>query len=347
MKVALVVPYSLDVPGGVATHALGLARWLRDSGHRPHVFAPGRRDGDHGVPVTLLGAAVPLAFNGSVARLAVRPRQARELAKALAGFDLVHVHEPLTPGIGFAAASRTRAPLVVTHHAAFTPRPPLTQILRGRAAQLPPRVSLAVSPTAAALVRAISAEEPMIVPNAISLPPPPEPRTGRPSVVFVGRLGERRKGYGLFVKAASRVPEADFIAVGPGGSGAKGVTELGRATDRELARVLGSASVLLAPNLFGESFGMILIEALAHGAAVVASDLPAFRAVATEPAAAFFPTGDVGAAVALIRARLASPVDPATARESVRRFGWDEVGPIVERAYSRAAQLPGPGPRMA
>ncbi|SHJ59058.1 phosphatidylinositol alpha-mannosyltransferase [Tessaracoccus bendigoensis DSM 12906] len=340
------VPYSLDVPGGVATHVLGLARWLQGRGHEPWVFAPGVGRVDAAVPVTLLGAAVALPFNGSVARLALRPSQSRALLAGLTGFDVAHVHEPLTPGVGFAAASRCPVPLVVTHHAAFTPRTPVTQLLRRRALRLPNRVSLAVSPSAAALVNTIGAGEPRIVPNAIELPTPPEARTGRPRVVFVGRLTERRKGYEAFVEAAGLVPEADFIAVGPGGSGAPKVTELGRLTDEALGEVLAGAAVLVAPNLFGESFGMVLVEALARGVAVVASDLPAFRAVASDAdVVGFFPVGDVSAAVARIRERLAQPCDPFAAWRLARRFSWDVVGPHIEDAYQRATlPVPDGGP---
>ena len=94
LRVALVCPYSLDEPGGVATHVLGLARWLRDEGHRPLVVAPGEKHQEWGVPVTLLGAAHGFQFNGSVARLAIRPAQTRLAAEAVTGSDVVHVHEP-------------------------------------------------------------------------------------------------------------------------------------------------------------------------------------------------------------------------------------------------------------
>ena len=336
MRIALVVPYCLDVPGGVATHAIGLAAWLRGRGQDARIIAPGTAQVDVDVPVTLLGGSVDLPFNGSVARLALRPDQARAALRATTGADLVHVHEPLTPGAGFAVASRTRLPLVVTHHASFTPSPTVARLLRARARRLPPRVSLAVSEAAWHLTTRIGVTDAVIVPNAIALPPAPSPRAGRPTVAFVGRLDEPRKGYRVFVEAAALVQGADFIAVGPGGHGAPGVTELGALGRRELGEVLGSASILVAPNLFGESFGMVLVEGLAHGAAVVASDLPAFRAVAEGPASSFFPVGDASAAAEAIEKRLADPVDPVSAGRSAARFGWDAIGPAVEAAYGRS-----------
>ena len=169
MRIALVTPYSLDVPGGVGTHVLGLARWLRDQGHDAFVVAPGERVVDAGVPVRLLGRATPLPFNGSTARLALSLSQARAARAAVATADVVHVHEPLTPGAAFAAARGGR-PLVVTHHAAFAVGA-LGPVLRARAALLPrDRVSLAVSEAAAATARAATGVTPEVVPNAIELP---------------------------------------------------------------------------------------------------------------------------------------------------------------------------------
>lgn len=336
MRIALVCPYSLDQPGGVATHVLGLARWLVSAGHEAHVFAPGTRSVDAGVPVTLLGGSLALPFNGSVAHLGLDTRQARRAAELVAGFDVVHVHEPLTPGIAYRVA-RGAPRLVVTHHAAFEPGRLTSAVLRARAARLPRRVTLAVSPAAERLVGRGAGVSARVVPNAIALPEPPMRQEPRGDVVFVGRIAERRKGYRLFADLAGRIPEARFVAVGDGGSGAPRVNELGRLDDAGLGRVLERAAVLVAPNLFGESFGMVLVEALAHGASVVVSDLPAFRDVVDDPrVSGFFPVGDLDHAARLVRERLAAPADPALARGAAARFGWDVVGPQIIEAYRQA-----------
>ena len=336
LKVALVCPYSLDRPGGVATHVLGLARWLQDEGHRPVVVAPGTLDQDRGVPVTLLGAPRDVRFNGSVAQLAVGPRQSGRAAAAVVEADVVHVHEPLTPGAAFAAARAARA-LVVTHHASFDPWP-LAALVRPRAALLPDRFSIAVSKAAAATARALTGVDAVVIPNAIAAPDASGRRVGRPTVAFLGRLDEPRKGYPLFQALARRVPEADFGAVGPGGHGDPVVHELGQLDDDDKARVLHSASVLVAPNRFGESFGMILVEGLAHGCAVVASDLPAFRDVVDHPGfVSWFPVGDEASARAALLRRLADPVDPLAARRLVERYTWPVVGPQIAAAYRRVA----------
>lgn len=345
LRVVLVCPYSLDQPGGVATHVLSLARWLQEDGHRPLVVAPGEQAGEWGVPVTLLGAPRAFRFNGSVARLAVRPSQARRAIAAAADADVVHVHEPLTPGIGFASARAARH-LVVTHHASFDPGL-LTPLLRLRATRLSARVSIAVSTAAARTATSVTGVIPDIIPNAINAPALPAggsaARGATPVVAFVGRLDEPRKGYPLFEAVARSLPEATFVAVGPGGRGSGHVRELGQLDEDAKTRVLHSASVLMAPNRFGESFGLILVEALAHGCAVVASDLPAFRAVVDDPAAmSWFPVDDVAAARDALQRRLAEPVDPSAARALAEPYTWPRVGPRVLEAYESALRRPAP-----
>ena len=336
LRVALVCPYSLDRPGGVATHVLGLARWLQDEGHRVVVVAPGTVEEDRGVPVTLLGNPREFRFNGSVAQLAVGRRQSRRAAAAVADVDVVHVHEPLTPGAAFAAA-RAAGALVVTHHASFDAGR-LAALVRPRAALLPDRFSIAVSRAAATTALALTGRDTVVIPNAITLPDPSAHRAGRPKVVFLGRLDEPRKGYPLFQTLARQVPEADFVAVGPGGSGDPVVNELGQLDDDAKARVLHSASVLVAPNRYGESFGMILVEGLAHGCAVVATDLPAFREVVDHPGfVSWFPVDDAASARAALRRRLAHPVDPLASRRLVERYTWPVVGPQITAAYRRVA----------
>ncbi|MBB1509205.1 glycosyltransferase family 4 protein [Tessaracoccus sp. MC1756] len=334
LRVALVCPYSLDQPGGVATHVLGLAAWLRSRGHRPFVVAPGT--GPSNDDVHLLGRAVSLPFNGSVAHLGVLPDQAMKARAAIDGADLVHVHEPLTPGVAYAVARSARNTLVVTHHAHF--RPGLLGVpLRLRAALLPPRQSIAVSEAAAETARIVTGAAPVVVPNAVEVPIVPPAAKQGDVVLFVGRLNEPRKGYPTFAALADLVPEATFVAIGPGTGGAAQVRELGSLSNGERNRWLEQARVLVAPNRFGESFGIILIEALARGCAVVASDLPAFRAVVDDDAvASFFPPDDLAVASAQLRSRLASPADPVTAWQSARRFSWDVVGPQIEDVYARA-----------
>lgn len=347
-------PYSLDVPGGVGTHVLGLGAWLRRQGHDVQLVAPGtpagRRTLVDQVVEHRLGRSCAVVFNGSTARLALDPRQAREAVRASAAADVVHVHEPLTPGVAFAVA-RSASALVVTHHAAFEPGPLLRALLRRRAAGLGTRESLAVSPSAAATALAVTGLPAAVVPNAVVLPPAPARgprRPGGPAVVgFLGRANDPRKGYPLFCQVARRSEQLGlpvrFEAVGPGTAGADLVVR-GRGELPSAARDawLAGVDVLLAPNTGGESFGLVLVEALAAGCDVVASDLPAFRAVLQRAGVGrTFTVGDPGSATAALSDALAHPTDPRTCHAAAAHWGWDTVGPRVVAAYQKARLTPG------
>lgn len=344
LRVALVCPYSLDVPGGVGTHVLGLARWLAKQGHLPRVIAPGHHpvEAGEGVRVELLGNSIGAPFNGSVANLAVGPGQSRRTVDLLRDADVVHVHEPLTPGIAFAAA-RAAGPLVVTHHANYRLPRPLQAALRARSGWLGPRRSLAVSPEAASTALAVTGTRPDVVPNAIDLPGAPGARTGwrggpRPQIGFLGRSEERRKGFAVFAELAALAAAAglgaEFVAAGPGRGVPGQIRHLGALTERDRAGFLARTDVLVAPNTSGESFGMVLVEALAAGCDVVASDLPAFNRVLAEAGVgATFRAGSADDCLRVLRDRLATPADPLVAHRSALRWSWETIGPVVLDAY--------------
>lgn len=335
MRIVLVCPYSFDVPGGVGTHVRGLAQWLRGNGYDAVVVAPGTFSGDD--QEILVGGAKGFAFNGSVANLAISPHQMRMVRGLVKDADVVHVHEPLTPGIGFAAALTAKR-LVVTHHASFRPR--LTRpVLRAMSRMIGPRVAMAVSKAAAFTALSATGIRPLVVPNAIELPPAGKRADGLPLVFFVGRRDDPRKGFRLFMDVAERMQdEARFVAIGPGHARSDYVADLGVVTDADLHEWLRQGSVLLAPNTGGESFGMVLVEALAHGLSVAASDLPAFRDLAGGSSAfSWFPAGDVAAAASSLRARLADAPDPAASRRVAERYSWEVVGPRILAQYKRAA----------
>lgn len=350
LRVALVCPYSLDVPGGVGTHVLGLARWLAGQGHFPTVIAPGIRvpEVGPGVRVELLGRSTGVPFNGSVANLAVRPGQSRRVVGLIGDADVVHVHEPLTPGIAFAAA-RAADPLVVTHHANFRLPGFLRPLLRARAGRLGTRSSLAVSQEAAATALSVTGTRPVVVPNAIDPPAAPARRTGwrgglRPQIGFLGRSDEPRKGFTVFAEVAGLAAvaglDADFVAAGPGSRARGTIRQLGVLTVGERARFLAGTDVLVAPNTSGESFGMVLVEALAAGCDVVASDLPAFTRVLDEAGVGTtFEAGSAAACLRVLRARLAEPVDPVLAHRAASGWSWQIIGPAVLRAYRAAGAM--------
>ena len=362
MHVALVCPYSLDAPGGVATHVMGLATWLGTRGHTATVIAPGTRPRptEQGVQVHLLGPSRDFRFNGSVAQLAVRRRQVAEAVRMARSADVVHVHEPLTPGAAFAVA-RAVGNLVVTHHASFEVGSLASWFLRRRAAALRPRESIAVSEAAQETARATTGDGGVVIGNGLLLPAPPPASSGwrggaRPRIGFLGRLDEPRKGFAVFRAladgAAASGLDADFVALGPGRVESGAVRLLGAVDDAGRDDMLRQIDVLVAPNTFGESFGLILVEALAAGCGVVASDIAGFRDVLEAAGVgALFPAGDEEEAMAALRRTLATPPEPQELHEASRQWGWDALGPRVlavygtslARAGRRGAMIPGFG----
>ena len=360
MHVALVCPYSLDTPGGVATHVMGLATWLASQGHHADVIAPGTRSRatPEGVTLHLVGRAHDFRFNGSVAQLAVGSRQCRDAIRVSREADVVHVHEPLTPGVAHAVA-RASAHLVVTHHASFHAHPIVTRLLRRRAAQLRPAAVIAVSRAAQGTASAVTGWGPVVIANGVSMPKPPPARTGwrggeYPRVGFLGRLDEPRKGFAVFRDLATMASasglDAEFVAIGPGGVAAGPVRLIGPVDDTTRDRALHDLDVLVAPNLFGESFGLILVEALAAGCAVVASDLPGFRDVLDAAATGtFFVAGDARSALGALQEVLERPPNPVRLHDAARRWDWATLGPLVlaqyEGALASGDALPSAGAR--
>lgn len=347
VHVALLCPYSLDAPGGVATHVLGLAAWLVSHGDDVTLVAPGTRTPyvHEAVDLHLVGRSIDMAFNGSVAQLAVRRRQCAESVRAIAYADVVHVHEPLTPGIAFAVARRARN-LVVTHHASFVAPRMLSLILRRRAAALAPCSSIAVSRAAQQTARAVTGNMPEIIANGVLMPDPPPAARGwrggvRPRIGFLGRLDEPRKGFAIFREVAELARtagfDAEFVALGPGTPQPGAVVLLGAVSDTDRTHALQQVDILLAPNLFGESFGLILVEALAAGCSVVASDLPGFVDVLNgSGTGCTFPTGNAGAALRALQALVGAPEDPLVLHRSAHQWSWDELGPKVRARYVAA-----------
>lgn len=297
MRVALVCPYDLGAVGGVQGQVVSLVSWLEEAGHEAWAVAPGTG----GPPGTRhVGRAVSVPANRSRAPITLHPGAFRRVGEAVAGADVVHVHEPLVPMAGPAALWAGAAPRVATFHADpgavvrrfYQGTAPLLRRLMRRVA-----VATAVSPVAAAGVEAFTAVR--LVPNGLD--------TGRyrsgagrvpRRVVFLGR-DEPRKGLDNLLQAwplvAAAVPGAELRVLGAErASGPAGVVFLGRVDEAAKLRELGEAAMLCAPNLGGESFGLIVAEGLAAGCAVVASDLPAFRHVAGE-AARLVPPGDAAA----------------------------------------------------
>jgi phosphatidyl-myo-inositol alpha-mannosyltransferase len=293
VRVGLICPYSLSVPGGVQYQVLGLARSLRGLGHEVRVLAP--CDGpppDAGV--TPLGASIPTAANGSVAPIAPDPSAQLRLFRALRdeSFDVLNLHEPLVPGPNMTACLFKSAPLVGTFHAAGTigaytwGRP----ALRWVASRLDRRV--VVSADARDLAETALGGSYELLFNGIEVDrfakATPWPTEG-PTILFIGRH-EPRKGLAVLLDAMASLPPWVRLWVGGDGpdtdalrrrhAGDPRIEWIGRISDEEKARRMKAADVFCAPSLGGESFGVVLLEGMAARSATVASDLPGYRNVA-------------------------------------------------------------------
>jgi phosphatidyl-myo-inositol alpha-mannosyltransferase len=370
LRVGLVCPYSLDVPGGVQNHVRDLAVALRSRSHGVGVLAPGEDDGGLPEYVETVGRAVPIPYNGSVARLAFGPRVAARVRRWLADgrFDVVHVHEPAIPSVSLLALWAADVPVVATFHSAVV----RSRAMTSAAALLQPaleKISARIAVSEAArdtLVRHYGGE-PVILPNGLWVegfararreselnrrggPCPDGIGTG-PTVVFLGRTDEPRKGLPVLLSAfpgiVGREPTARLIVAGRGDGEwlaeldsrvRPAVRFLGQVTDEERARLLASADVFVAPHVGGESFGIVLLEAMAAGAAVVASDLPAFRAVLDGGRlGVLVPVGDPGALARAVCDVLADPVGRSVvvgrAAREVSRYDWSRLVVEVEAVY--------------
>jgi phosphatidyl-myo-inositol alpha-mannosyltransferase len=358
MKVLIVSPYSWSTPGGVGAHVGHLARAIRERGHEVRIVAPSEGDVEPGV--VSVGRSIPIPYNGSIARLAFGPRVALRIRVALRRSrpDVVHVHEPFAPSVGLLTLLNTRLPVVATFHASMArsrayrlARPALRPLYRRLAARI------AVSEEARRTVAHVFGEGDIsVIPNGVewsrfaSLPPPPGPL-----ILFVGRM-EKRKGAAILVEAftrlAERKPDAELVLAGEGPERAaveraipdvlrERVMFTGRVDPAELASVFGRAAVVAAPSLGGESFGIVLLEAMSAGRPVVASSIPGYAAVLRDGVDGILvPPGNALALCDALDALIADPdraaAMGASGRERAKRFDWAVVAGEVEDVYEKA-----------
>ncbi len=302
MRVAIVCPYDLGAFGGVQDQCFKLAAWLEEAGHRALVIGPG--DAPQGA--VSLGRVRVVSANGAAAPISLRRRVGVDLEAAVADADVVHVHEPLMPAVSVAAIRLEGFPLVGTFHA--DPSRTIRRIYRMGALPLRRRlggldVATAVSPVAAqAIAGLVSAR---IVPNGLDTSSfdggPKRPL----SVGFVGR-DDPRKGLDVLLAAwpevLAAIPEATLRVVSAGiRESISGVEFMGAVDETTKRAVLAETRVMCAPNVSGESFGIILVEAMASRCAVVASALPAFVNVLGDTGVLVKPGDAAGLAGALIR----------------------------------------------
>jgi len=361
VRVGLVCPYSWDVPGGVQEHIRDLAETLMDLGHQVSVITPA--DDDTVLPsyAVSAGRAVPVPYNGSVGRVAFGFLSASRVRRWLkeGQFDVLHVHEPAAPSLSLLAAWSATGPIVATVHIA-NPRSRLlhaaTPILEYVGEKISARI--AVSEAARTTLVEHLGGDAVLIPNGVNVrryekadPLPGWPGPGG-ALGFLGRMDEARKGLGVLLAAfgilGPQRPGLRLLIAGPGDAEEAmekvppalrdRVVLLGQVSEEDKVRVYHSVDVFCAPNTGGESFGIVLAEAMAAGAPIVASDLDAFRMVLRGgEAGELFATGDPDA-LAQAAARLLD--DPArraelsaAARRAVRAFDWPAVAREVVQVY--------------
>ena len=329
MRIGIVCPYSLTRPGGVQMQVLGLARALNRMGYPTRVLGP--CDGPPPDPnVTPLGNSLPAIANGSIAPVAPDPACQLRAVRAMRdeSFDVIHLHEPLAPGPTMTALLVRPAPLIGTFHAAGGS---LAYDLMPRAARfLANRLDyrVAVSPDARDMASSVFGGHYDLLYNGVELAAFQQARpeaTSGPTILFVGRH-ELRKGLGVLLAAFRKLPPTVRLWVAGEGpetgalraasAGDSRVEWLGTITDTEKIARLKGAHVLCAPSLRGESFGIVLLEAMAAGTAVVAGDIPGYRNVARPGRDALLvPPGDADALAGAIDRVLS---DAAVSRELVQ-----------------------------
>lgn len=370
MRIGIVCPYSWDIPGGVQAHVRDLAEQLLDLGHTVSVLAPGNDDTADLPPyVVAAGKAVPIPYNGSVARLQFGVVSAARVRRWLRDgrFDVVHVHEPAPPSLSLLSCIIHDGPLVATFHAATSRFRFLTMfdaVLQPFLEKITGRI--AVSSAARKVLVEHLGGDAVVIPNGVAVErfatadpfdgfPRPDPTGTGGTIGFIGRYEESRKGMQVLVDALQLViprrPGLRVLVAGRGNAEAfrehlpepvaARIEMLGQVNDHDKARLLRSVDVYCAPNTGQESFGVILLEAMAARTSIVASDIEAFRQVLDGGAAGRqFPTGDAAALAAALEDLLADAELRAelvaAGSVAVQPYDWSVIVADILRVYELA-----------
>ncbi|MBC3990759.1 glycosyltransferase family 4 protein [Streptomyces sp. AC563] len=367
MRIGIVCPYSWDVPGGVQFHIRDLAEHLIRSGHQVSVLAPADEDTPLPSYAVSAGRAVPVPYNGSVARLNFGFLSAARVRRWLheGDFDVIHIHEPTSPSLGLLACWAAQGPIVATFHTS-NPRSRAMiaayPILQAALEKISARI--AVSEYARRTLVEHLGGDAVVIPNGVDVDffaraEPQREWSGASNggaegetIGFIGRIDEPRKGLPVLMRALPEIlaerPGTRLLVAGRGDeeeavadlpeSMRDRVEFLGMVSDEDKARLLRSVDLYVAPNTGGESFGIILVEAMSAGAPVLASDLDAFAQVLDQgEAGELFRNEDASALAEAAVRLLADPARRAALRargaRHVRRFDWVTVGADILAVY--------------
>lgn len=360
----MVCPYGWDTPGGVQTHIRDLAEHLISEGHYVSVLTPVSDDSleleDY---VVNAGKPIPIPVNGSVARVLFGPIASSRAKQWIASgdFDLLHLHEPAIPSLSLLACSAAEGPQVGTFHVS-TPKKKaiyaIGPILEPIVEKLTARI--AVSELARSTLKDHFETDAVVIPNGIDGQKYAnaiisKDYSGENTIGFIGRFEEPRKGLQVLLDSlpivARFIPDVSYLIAGPGDNKeflkninpeVKGrVKFLGLLSNKEKESFLKSIQIYVAPNTGGESFGIILTEALSAGTAVVASDIPAFKAVLENgEAGALFKNEDstdlAKVLVELLRDKDRREKLASNGKLSAQKYDWQVVAEQIESVYEMA-----------
>jgi phosphatidylinositol alpha-mannosyltransferase len=364
LKIGIVCPYGWDTPGGVQIHIKELSQWLIAKGHEVSVLAPVTDEGRNVEPwVVSAGRPISIPYNGAIAKVIFGPLASSRVKQWIANgnFDLLHLHEPAIPSLSLLAGWAGDGPMVATFHAAANPQ----KVANAIGTMLDPLIEritakIAVSEIARETLKDRFDTEAVVIPNGIDTSKfegiGVRSEWALPNTLgFIGRFDEPRKGLAVLLaaipKIAYKVPNLRILVAGPGNASdfeklvppelRERITFLGRISEIEKAQFFKSASLYIAPNTGGESFGIILAEAMAARTPIVASDLPAFTKL--------LDNGSAGALFASENSEdLADTVinllDNHELREKIaiagyekaKSFDWDSVGDQILSVYEMA-----------
>ena len=368
MRIGIVCPYAWDIPGGVSAHVNDLAIALIRMGHHVSVLAPAESDDDLPSFVVSTGTPKAVRYNGSVARLSFGPVTARKVSRWIANgqFDVLHVHEPLAPSLSVLACWAAKGPIVATWHSSMERSRMLLSLNRlALTAMEKITARIAVSEAARTTLVEHVGGDAVIIPNGVDTSQFAHatamsgwPGAGK-AIVFLGRVDEPRKGLAVLIGAAERItnefPDIRFLVAGPGDATellktlpdhvAKKFTMLGMIDAHEKPSVLASGDIYVAPNTGGESFGIVLLEAMASGTPVVASDLAAFaRVLNGESAGRLFVNEDSESLADVVCATLSDQDELQRLHDAgiarAIEFDWATVAKKIEAIYE-SVHLPG------
>ena len=366
LKIGIVCPYGWDIPGGVQVHVKELAEHFIAAGHQVSVIAPVSDESASLEPwLVSAGRPVSIPFNGSVARVLFGPIAASRVRQWIAAgeFDVLHLHEPGIPSLSLLACWSAEGPMVGTFHAS-TPR---MRAIAAAGGLIEPMIEklgarIAVSEMAHETMTSLYGTSAVIIPNGIDYSHYASGRTdieqrlsSTLKIGFLGRFEEERKGLPLLLKALpaiiKRNPRVELLVAGPGDSSkisssldpaiGKHVKFLGRLSHQEKAEFLLSLHLYVAPNTGGESFGIIIAEAMAAGAAVIASDIPAFRALLDDGTnGLLFKNEDPASLAQAINTLAGNHEELAqlsqSGMEAALQYDWDTVASRILSVYESA-----------